>query len=550
MDSCIPIEGLPGESFDSSPDTGSPYPSQHHALHHSGSNIHGNPSSNLEKGKSPFSVRVQCVDFIQLQRMAEYSVTTHKGSNPFIRAVAVCEEKNSTWKKNMEDVTIFHEGYGGKEGTSFFGVFDGFHGQISAVTASREMPVLVLEQLSKQDPLLSLEKDQVKLLSRFEALFQKDYNRPYPGQAQNIGLGLGPEQLENLTNVEQVNLAFTTAFWKMDRVLGLGKNETSKIRWSGCTALLCLIDSGLPSSDRKEQGTGQESNTPTPSQELQGGRILIANCGNVHAVLYKQGRGFRLTKDHSTSNPKERKRILQSGGAISVNKQHGLVEGLTEATRGLGHYGDRKLKKSVIPVPYSVSLPTDPSFQMLVLASSGLWEVLDEHAVAERALTVIEFTQQKLIVKTLCLMQTVEDSSVSDSQSCIQSRPGSSIFDSEEPSSVKDKDNPPELDMPEPLGVQARDIQNAEETERHQSLVLQQESEVNVKGTMADSLKNLTLDYERLAADICRELVDTALVSGSRENISVIVILLHGLDVLRENTLKGELTKQTNSMEL
>nr|XP_046157399.1 protein phosphatase 2C-like domain-containing protein 1 [Oncorhynchus gorbuscha] len=548
MDSCNHIEGLPGESFDSSPDTGSPYPSQHHALHHSGSNIHGNPSSNLEKGKSPFSVREQCVDFVQLQRMAEYSVTTHKGSNPFIRAVAVCEEKNSTWKKNMEDVTIFHEGYGGKEGTSFFGVFDGFHGQISAVTASREMPVLVLEQLSKQDPLLSLEKDQVKLLSRFEALFQKDYNRPYPGQAQNIGLGLGPEQLENLTNIEQVNLAFTTAFWKMDRVLGLGKNETSKIRWSGCTALLCLIDSGQPSSDGKEQGTGQESNTPTPSQELQGGRILIANCGNVHAVLYKQGRGFRLTKDHSTSNPKERKRILQSGGAISVNKQHGLVEGLTEATRGLGHYGDRKLKKSVIPVPYSVSLPTDPSFQMLVLASSGLWEVLDEHTVAERALAVIELTQQKLIVKTLCLMQTVEDSSVSDSQSCIQSRPGSSIFDSEEPSSVKDEDNPPELDMPEPLGVQARDIQNAEATERHQSLILQQESEVNVKGTMADSLKNLTLDYERLAADICRELVDTALVSGSRENISVMVILLHGLDVLRENTIKGELTKQTNTM--
>jgi hypothetical protein len=245
----------------------------------------------------------------------------------------VCEEKNSTWKKNMEDVTIFHEGYGGKEGTSFFGVFDGFHGQISAVTASREMPVLVLEQLSKQDPLLSLEKDQVKLLSRFEALFQKDYNRPYPGQAQNIGLGLGPEQLENLTNIEQVNLAFTTAFWKMDRVLGLGKDETAKIRWSGCTALLCPNDSGLPSSDEKEQGTGQESNIPTPSQELQGGRIIIADCGQyftsililanmiqnrsyslntihfqltslvdsdftgkVHAVLYKQGSGFRLTK--------------------------------------------------------------------------------------------------------------------------------------------------------------------------------------------------------------------------------------------------------------
>ncbi|XP_036820621.1 protein phosphatase 2C-like domain-containing protein 1 [Oncorhynchus mykiss] len=270
------------------------------------------------------------------------------------------------------------------------------------------MLVLVLEQLSKQDPLLSLEKDQVKLLSRFEALFQEYYNRPYPGQAQNIALGLGTKQLENLTKVEQVNLAFTTAFWKMDRLLGLGKDETSKIRWSGCTALFCLIDSGLPSSDEKEQGTGQESNIPKPSQELQGGRILIADCGKVHS---------------------ERKHILWSGETISINKQHGLVEWLTKATRVLSHYGDRKLK-SVIPVPYSVSLPTDPSYQLLVLASSDLWEVLDDHASCSR-------------------------------------------------------------------------------------------SEVNVKETMADSLKNLTLNYECLAADICRELMDTVLVSGSKENISV-----------------------------
>ncbi|KAK6326238.1 hypothetical protein J4Q44_G00018830 [Coregonus suidteri] len=90
---------LPGESIDSSPDTGSPCPSQHHALHHSGSDIHGNPSSNLENGKRRFSVRVQSVDFVQLQRMAEYRVTKHKGSNPFIRAVAVCERKTPHGKR-------------------------------------------------------------------------------------------------------------------------------------------------------------------------------------------------------------------------------------------------------------------------------------------------------------------------------------------------------------------------------------------------------------------------------------------------------------------
>lgn len=208
--------------------------------------------------------------------MAEYVVTTHKGSNPLIHAVAMCEEKNSTWKKDMEDATVFLEGYGGKEGTSFFGIFAGFHGRSSAVMSSRELPVLVLEQLSKQDPTFSLEKDHADLLSGFDALFQRECT-PHPSQAQNT-----LTTQENLTKVEQVNQAFTTAFCKMDRILGLGRNETSKIRWSGCTALVCLIDSNA-SSEGKEQGTGLESgaaNTQTlTSQESQSGRILIANCG-------------------------------------------------------------------------------------------------------------------------------------------------------------------------------------------------------------------------------------------------------------------------------
>lgn len=220
----------------------------------------------------------QSSNLVQLRRMAEYRVTTHKGSNPLVHAVAVCEEKNR-WKKDMEDVTVFQECFGGKEGTSFFGIFDGFHGQNSATIACKELPLLILHQLSKQDPTLSLEEDQAEFLSRFEALFQEDCN-PYQGQAPNTALA--SEHMENLTKMEKLNHVFNTAFFKMDRILGLGRSETSRIRWSGCTALVCLIDTEASSAVMghvvgHRSGTAHTTNPPV--QDVTAGRILIANCG-------------------------------------------------------------------------------------------------------------------------------------------------------------------------------------------------------------------------------------------------------------------------------
>lgn len=114
---------------------------------------------------------------------------------------------------------------------------------------------------------------------------------------------------------------------------------------------------------------------------------LISILGNAHAVLCRNGKGHRLSKEHSTSNISERNRILQNGGNISTN---GLVEGYLRTTRGLGHHGDLVLKRSVIPVPHTVSVPIDDTCQFLILASNGLWEVLDYSEVL--ALTLTTFT--------------------------------------------------------------------------------------------------------------------------------------------------------------
>lgn len=117
---------------------------------------------------------------------------------------------------------------------------------------------------------------------------------------------------------------------------------------------------------------------------------LISISGNAHAVLCRNGKGHCLSKEHSTSNISERNRVLQNGGNISTNEPDGLVEGYLRTTRGLGHHGDPVLKRSVIPVPHTVSVPIDDTCQFLILASNGLWEVLDYSEVL--ALTLTTFT--------------------------------------------------------------------------------------------------------------------------------------------------------------
>lgn len=199
-----------------------------------------------------------------------------------------------------------------------------------------------------------------------------------------------------------------------------------------------------------------------------------------------------MSKDHSTANYKERERILEEGGTISTNKHHGLVEGLLRATRALGNYGNRELRKVVPPKPFYAPLSLDYSFSLLVLGSSGLWDVLQPEDVApivqrcthayrshHRHLEATEGGQRGLSIKVW--------DTVGDKQGAAESK------EPNNPSAGKD----------------------------------------------ADKDAGLEVDYEGLAASICRKLMNEAVAAGSRENITVMVILLQGLDVLNvqsENT--------------
>ncbi|KAK1173098.1 protein phosphatase 2C-like domain-containing protein 1 isoform X1 [Acipenser oxyrinchus oxyrinchus] len=432
--------------------------------------------------------------------IAEHVVNTRKVSHPLIRAVSTCEEKNAAWKPQMEDVSVLIDQYGGKTGTCFIGLFDGFHGKFASQVTSKELPILVLEQLSKcPSSTYSVTSEDLKMLAGFDTLFQEMCEDNNTGSALPVLFSVE----DNVCDPERVHRAFAKAFWKMDRLLGLGRDETSRIRWSGCTALICLIES-TAKARKSEAEMAENGNTigiPTNQQGRVTGMIHIANAGNTHAVLCKNGKGHHLTQDHSTSNHKERCRIYQNGGKISVHEPHGLVEGLTRATRGLGHHGDPLLKKCVIPVPSSLSLPIDDSFQFLILASSGLWDVLNKDKVVTTAIEILSSHSE-----------LSQDRGSMSNQASVQFS---------------------KTELPNDLSINSAETRTEEDNNFVLEVIQDSQPEENtLTNATARVDKHLQMQnqYEILAATISKTIAVMAMCAGSRENISVTVVLLPGCD--------------------
>ncbi|XP_010123655.1 PREDICTED: protein phosphatase 2C-like domain-containing protein 1 [Chlamydotis macqueenii] len=318
--------------------------------------------------------------------------TSKKINNSLIKAVSICQDRNSKWQGEMEDRFIVLDSYGNRSDTCFLGLVDGSHGATAAETVAAELPLLFLDQLAQTDSSYKKSKDEQQILDSFATVIKADYRE----KEKVFSDKPGNDETNKTNTYEWIHKAYAKSFWRMDRLLRLGRNEVSKVHWSGCSAVTCLLER-IPSKDmdstEEEEIKHSENTTHSPlARTAKGaaGLLHVANTGNAHAVLCKNGKSHCLSKEHSTSNTSERKRILQNGGNISTNEPDGLVEGYLRTTRGLGHHGDPVLKRSVIPVPHTVSVPIDDTCQFLILASNGLWEVLDYNEVL--VLTLTTFT--------------------------------------------------------------------------------------------------------------------------------------------------------------
>uniref|UniRef100_A0A663MIH2 Protein phosphatase 2C like domain containing 1 n=1 Tax=Athene cunicularia TaxID=194338 RepID=A0A663MIH2_ATHCN len=406
--------------------------------------------------------------------------TFKKVINSLIKALSICQDKNSTWQGDMEDRFIVLDNYGNKSDTCFLGLVDGSHGVTAAETVAAELPLLFLDQLAQVGSSYRMSKDEQQILNSFATIIKADYREKEKIFADK------PGNDKTSNTYEWFHKAYAKSFWRMDRLLRLGRNEVSK-------------RDGTEEEERKHF----ENNTQSPLARTAKGVAGLLHIANI---------------EHSTSNVSERKHVLQNSGNISTNEPDRLVEGFLRTTRGLGHHRDPVLKRSVTLVPHTVSVPIDDTCQFLILASNRLWEVLDYNEAL--ALTFTAFTcylrmyecvQQNRTSPYKCqyLMPLTEDN-LNDSK--LQSKKKHTLTLSVPQVQVASINSLGSKPPPQP----------EEDTKTYQSNC---KSQTAGRGTVTSEAP-----YDNAVSYVSEQLVKAALAAGLRDNVTILTVLLNGCD--------------------
>ncbi|GIL71018.1 hypothetical protein Vretimale_4095 [Volvox reticuliferus] len=123
---------------------------------------------------------------------------------------------------------------------------------------------------------------------------------------------------------------------------------------------------------RQESSSGREDGCTAVTAVVVGQRLLVANVGDSRAVLCRGGKAIALSVDHKPNVKEERSRIESAGGVV-VWAGTWRVGGVLAVSRA---FGDRPLKRYVIPTPSVTEESLTSEDEFLILASDGLWDVM------------------------------------------------------------------------------------------------------------------------------------------------------------------------------
>ena len=181
---------------------------------------------------------------------------------------------------------------------------------------------------------------------------------------------------KNLIDLCPIEKCFINAFNKIDEELKFYDSE-----YTGSTATLVLI---------------------------QDNKIYCANVGDSRAYIIYDNNIKQITVDHKCSVPEEAERIIKAGGKITKNR----VQGQLVLSRSLG---DLYVKKyGVTNLPDISMNKIDYNIKYVVIASDGVWDVVDEN-------TVLNMSKMKKKAEDFCkeLVKLAIEKETKDNVSCI-----------------------------------------------------------------------------------------------------------------------------------
>ncbi|KAG5034549.1 hypothetical protein JHK87_009459 [Glycine soja] len=126
---------------------------------------------------------------------------------------------------------------------------------------------------------------------------------------------------------------------------------------------------------------GRGGSTAVTAILINGRRLWIANVGDSRAVLSRKGQAVQMTTDHEPNT--ERGSIETRGGFVSnLPGDVPRVNGKLAVSRA---FGDKSLKSHLRSDPDVQNTDVDVDTEILILASDGIWKVMNNQEAVDIA---------------------------------------------------------------------------------------------------------------------------------------------------------------------
>ncbi|XP_050218184.1 probable protein phosphatase 2C 44 [Mercurialis annua] len=124
---------------------------------------------------------------------------------------------------------------------------------------------------------------------------------------------------------------------------------------------------------------GPGGSTAVTAIVIDGKDLWVANIGDSRAVVCERGSANQLTVDHEPHT--ERRRIEKQGGFVTtLPGDVPRVNGQLAVARA---FGDQSLKAHLSSDPDVRHVPIDATIEFVILASDGLWKVMDNQEAVD-----------------------------------------------------------------------------------------------------------------------------------------------------------------------
>ena len=127
--------------------------------------------------------------------------------------------------------------------------------------------------------------------------------------------------------------------------------------------------------------------------------LYCANVGDTRCTLYNDKIYEKLSYDHRANDPREKKRIINSGG----NLRNGRVNGKLMLSRTFGDFEFKDFGVKCEPYIFRKEIDVNIKNQFIVLASDGIWDHLKEKEIQYFIYdTFIKCNKNDNVTKKIC----------------------------------------------------------------------------------------------------------------------------------------------------